>query len=96
MPLTPPPQHHLSFLGFCHCNVFDDEWPAHTFVSVLEKKDHVNIWKKKNENAAFGYESISENEWPSVCKFAQKTVPCREVPPYSNFPVVWFVTTFSF
>lgn len=26
-----------------------------------------------------------KNEWPSVCKFAQKTFPCCEVSPYSNF-----------
>lgn len=25
-----------------------------------------------------------------------KKIPCCEVSPYSNFPVVWFVTTFSF
>lgn len=71
-------------LSSCHCNIFYNEWPAQKSVSVLQKEtDHVNIWN--NWNAASGYKSISENEWPSVCKFAQKHFSWCEVSPYSNF-----------
>lgn len=78
----PTPPHPLSFLGFCHGNVFDDEWPAHKSVSVKKRKkrDHMNIWK--NWNAASGSESISGNERPSVCKFAEET-----------FSLLWSITS---
>lgn len=92
--ITPPP---LAFLlGFLSQQCFW-WWMACSVYQRKKKekkKDHMNIWK--NWNAASGSESISENEWPSVCKFAEETFPYCEVSPHSNFPVVWFVTTFSF
>lgn len=32
-------------MGSCHCNVFDDEWPAHKSVSVLEKRSREHFGK---------------------------------------------------
>lgn len=66
-------------------------------VGVFEKEHFWGVKKKIHLNAASGYESVNGRPYASLLlKEKKKAVPRCEVPPHSSFPVVRFVTTFSF
>lgn len=92
----PTPPHPLSFLGFCHGNVFDDEWPAHKSVSVKKRKKKITWTFGKTEMLLLVLSQSVEMNGHRYASLLKKLFPCCEVSPHSNFPVVWFVTTFLF
>lgn len=76
--ISSPPLPPLVFLGSCHCNVFDDEWPAHKSVSVLEKRSCEHLEKLK---CCFW---VRVNQWKWMAVSMQV---CSK-----NFSLLWSIT----